>query len=274
MKHPWKTTAIILFLFLVTQYLGLFVLHNSIDTAKTQPSGELLYKDIPSIGPIQIQRPNTTPTGTFWYLISSILIATGLVFLIMRIGANWLWKAWYFYAATILSTITLATFIPGSIAILLGVILAGIKTYRPNPVVHNIVEVLTYPGLALLLVPVLNLTVMSIFVILLSAYDAYAVWHSKHMIKLAKFQLSTKAFAGISIPVGRKQAILGGGDLMIPLLFAGTALKTIPGAWIMPLISGASLLLLFMFAKKGKFYPAIPVLSIGCFVGLFIAWLL
>ena len=104
-----------------------------------------------------------------------------------------------------------------------------------------------------------------------------AVWKTKHMIKLAKFQTKLKLFAGLLIPYksGReiKTAILGGGDIGFPLLFAAAVLKD-PGigikALIIPLTTGLMLAALFFFGQKNKFYPAMPFLTIGCFLGYFI----
>ena len=75
-------------------------------------------------------------------------------------------------------------------------------------------------------------------------YDAYSVWKSKHMIKMAKFQAKSKVFAGLLVPYkknreesklpkkgkvsfkGVKTAILGGGDVAFPLLFIGAVMKS------------------------------------------------
>ena len=65
-------------------------------------------------------------------------------------------------------------------------------------------------------------------------------------------------------------AILGGGDIAFHLLFSGVLLKT-TGGFIAPVITTITttiaLSLLFYFGKKGKFYPAIPFIAGGCFVG-------
>ncbi len=67
-------------------------------------------------------------------------------------------------------------------------------------------------------------------------------------------------------------AILGGGDITFPLIFAGVILRTtglLPALFIIG-AAFISLMLLFIFAKKGKFYPAMLFLTPGCIVG----WLL
>ena len=114
-----------------------------------------------------------------------------------------------------------------------------------------------------------------------------AVWKTKHMIKLAKFQTKSRMFAGLLVPYqiphkiktkesqklepGRT-AILGGGDMGFPLLFAGVVLKTsnFLNSFIIVLTTTLVLFLLFYFAEKKKFYPAMPFLSLGCLLGYLI----
>ena len=102
----------------------------------------------------------------------------------------------------------------------------------------------------------------------------YAVWKSKHMIKLAKFQTKLKTFAGLFIPYAKnKVALLGGGDIAFPLLFAGAVLlqKGLYSSILVIIYSALALTLLFLFGKKKKFYPAMPFISLGCFIGYLIS---
>ena len=70
-------------------------------------------------------------------------------------------------------------------------------------------------------------------------------------------------------------AILGGGDVVFPIIFTGVAFYTfgLP-AVVIPIFAAFSLFLLQVFAKKGKFYPAMPFLTAGCFLGLLVAYLI
>ena len=71
-------------------------------------------------------------------------------------------------------------------------------------------------------------------------------------------------------------AILGGGDVVFPIILAGVVLRTlgfIP-ALIISIGATAALATLFYYSEKGKFYPAMPFISAGCFVGLAIAYLI
>ena len=65
-------------------------------------------------------------------------------------------------------------------------------------------------------------------------------------------------------------AILGGGDVIFPIITAGVILATWGFLQAILVIAGATLGLgyLFFAAKKKKFYPAMPFITIGCLIGL------
>ena len=116
------------------------------------------------------------------------------------------------------------------------------------------------------------------------------------MVSLAKFQTKSKIFAGLSIPYKKieksktksvklkktkvKIAVLGGGDIAFPLIFAGAVMQNLMIAnpeWlgflktlIIPIFTTIALLILLLKSKKDKFYPAMPFLSIGCVIGYLI----
>src|SRR4030043_268152 len=100
--------------------------------------------------------------------------------------------------------------------------------------------------------------------------------------KAVKFQKPFKAAP--SLPgqkVEKKNAILGGGDIAFPLLFTGAVMESLVGkglslptafyqSLIVTLAATAAVAFLFVFAKKDKFYPAMPIISAGCFAGYII----
>lgn len=122
------------------------------------------------------------------------------------------------------------------------------------------------------------------------------------MVKMAKFQTESKVFAGLmlhySLPKKaneakskkvksiRKSAILGGGDIAFPLLFSAAVMEhliidaglpqasALLQAMVITVLATAMLGLLLLKSQKEKFYPAMPFISIGCFVGYGILWLL
>ena len=71
-------------------------------------------------------------------------------------------------------------------------------------------------------------------------------------------------------------AMLGGGDIAFPLIFAGVMLKEF-GLWqslIIPFFALAGLVTLLLIGKEKKFYPAMPFISAGCLLGLGLVYLI
>lgn len=301
MKHTWTITALLLVLFVGTQLIGLFLIQQSIaDVAVDQDTGniEVVYEET-AIG----ERPQTSGVGSFLYLLFGVAVATGIMLLLVKYKKIVFWKVWYFLAVTVTTSVALGVLLPALIAVAIGIVLAVFKLWKRNIFTHNLTEVLIYAGIAVLLAPLFNLLWASMLLLAISAYDAYAVWKSKHMVKMAEFQTKADMFAGLFIPYKRKQAahpvpdqpprpvkkransaVLGGGDLAFPLIFSGVVLGWLiqqgyavgTAFWLtlfVTLFSAIALGGLFFAAKKDRFYPAMPFLSAGCFVGLAVIWL-
>ncbi|MBI5398274.1 hypothetical protein HZB03_02310 [Candidatus Woesearchaeota archaeon] len=296
MKHNFTITLILVGIFFVSQLLGLFIVSKYVTGVFINPeTGEIenvTYKSLP----LDMQRPAVEASQSYLYILGAVLIGTILVLLIVKFRGLKLWKAWFFLSVGLCLTIAFAAFVNQFIAIMLGAVFAALKIYKPNVFLHNFTEVFIYGGLAAIFVPIMNIFAIVVLLILISIYDIIAVWQSKHMITMAKFQTESKVFAGLSIPYSvpaqtkhggkkaekdsavptkkrikqeSKNAILGGGDIGFPLLFAGVVMKTTPfgKVIIIPAAVSIALFLLLYFAQKDKFYPAMPFLSIGCFIG-------
>lgn len=309
MKHNAKITAILLAMFLVTQLIGLAVIHayspkqQTIFNSTTQQ-----YQNI-SQGqnlPYGMQPPEVQAEVSIWSIIISMVIAVSLVLILMRVKADIFLKIWFFFVVAISLAITINSAILGIsfsqyIALIIALPLAFYKIFKRNIIFHNITELLIYPGIAAVFVPLLSIWSVVILFILISVYDIYAVWYSGFMQKMAKYQINQlKIFSGFFIPyLSKKQAkelikiksknknikkmkkvkvslaILGGGDVVFPIIMAGVVLRSMGflPALAISLCATLSLFMLFLFARKGKFYPAMPFLTAGCFVGLAVAWI-
>ena len=287
MKHSITMTIILLVTFLLAQFIGIAILYQYIDPLKSAETGKTEFKDLP-IG----ERPPVDERMSFFPIIVAILIGTGILFLLMKYNLAWVLRFWFLLAAFFALTIAWDAFLPTAAAFALGAIFSIWKVFRPNVFVHNITELFIYGGLAAIFVPLFNLFSVIVLLLLISAYDAYAVWKSKHMIALAKSQAKAKVFAGLMLPyklgkvkIGKpstatvkmkkvRTAILGGGDIGFPLIFAGVVLKEM-GLWqslIIPFGALLGLAVLLFNGKENKFYPAMPFISAGCFVALGVVW--
>lgn len=306
MKHNFKITFILISIFLLSQIFGLYALNKDMTVNKNMTTGKI--ESVSYNDPIIGERPEMNSTEAFWYMISAIVIGTLILLIIIRFKKVKLWKAWFFLAVLMTVSTALGIFLPGIIAFGIALTLVIFKILKPNFYVQNISEILMYTGIAYLFVPLFKLkngVIMGVLLLVIIAiYDAYAVWHSKHMVKMANFQTEAKLFAGLTVPYKPKEnnkvdikvtipsgsdfnsveksekiAILGGGDISFPLIFSGIVMQSLIMEFgvdktlaffetqIITVFAALALLLLFIYGKKDRFYPAMPFISAGCLIG-------
>ncbi len=293
MKHSSKVTFILVAAFFISQVVGLFIVNQYIDHEALKETGEVKFSELP----YDVERPPVEESSSFWYIFVAILIGTALLLLIIKFRKIGIWKAWYFMSVFVTLTVALVAFLQQTIAVILALIGGYFKIFKPGVWLHNLTELLIYGGLAAIFVPIMNVFSAIMLLLLISVYDMYAVWKSKHMVKLAKFTTESKVFAGLSIPYNKssgkiqkvpskklgvkkskiRNAILGGGDIGFPLLFAGVVMKELMihnsvligflKALIIPVFTSIALYGLFVKGDKNKFYPAMPFLTLGCLIG-------
>lgn len=308
MKHKLIITIILLSMFLVTQVIGLFVVSIYAPTEQTIINLETGEKENITTA-LQIPYGMSAPeefdkTTNLTSLILSFTIAILLIFFLIKYKWKFLIKIWFFSVIAISLSISFISLmqknIPGIewLILIVTIPLSFFKIYKPNIYIHNFTELFIYPGIAVIFVSMLNIWTSLILLVIISFYDMWAVWHSGIMQKMAKFQMKElKIFGGFLIPYLNKSiknkinknkknkkklkkvkvpvAILGGGDVVFPIIVAGTflyefgilpAIATIVGAFI-------GLTFLLLISQKKKFYPAMPFITIGIFLGLAIWYL-
>ncbi|MCL6500610.1 MAG: hypothetical protein K6T16_01085 [Candidatus Pacearchaeota archaeon] len=342
MKHSLKITITLLLMFLLAQFIGLSVMtsyynyfgrgaEERIKTSElVQPEVSVVRETVPP--QIELKKP-VDILRIVMVIVISILIATFLFFLLSRVKITVLLRAWFAFVVFVclslafalllypyMSTSTFSVLgkkmaLAEVIAVPLAAVFTFLKIFKRDILAHNFTELFIYPGLAVIFLPLLNVIAAAILLIAISIYDMIAVWKTKYMIKLAKFQINhLKIFTGFFLPyvapkdrvriekmralakreaekakrTGKKPrkkekkvkikvqiAALGGGDVAFPLIFVGTILFQfgLAAATVTILSTALALLLLLTFGEKGKFYPAMPFLSAGCFLGLILTLL-
>src|SRR3989338_5318314 len=244
MKYHLKLTFLLLAMFLVTQFIGIYVVNHYLDEKNELPYG---------MKPPVAEQESDFYTSFLPSIIIAFVIAISLLFLLTKFNAEFILKLWFFIVVIIALGISFSSFISSIkyaplFVLILAIPLAFIKIYKRNLLVHNITELFIYPGIAAVFVPILNIWTVVILLILISIYDMWAVWHSGIMQKMAKYQINTlKIFGGFFIPYASKQvrekirnmkkselkkgkikinlAILGGGDVIFPIITAGVVGK-------------------------------------------------
>lgn len=316
MKHNLTITIVLLSFFLLAQVTGLWLINKDSQISLDDQGQIIVNHGNTSLG----ERPQTQGVGSFLYLIIGITIGTILVLLLIKFKKANIWRYWFFLAVWMSLSLAIGVlvkqkiFFEYDVAMFIALILAIWKIWKPNIIIHNVTEVLIYSGIAVLLVPIFDVFWAIMLLVAISIYDMYAVWKSKHMVKMAKFQTKSNVFAGLMIPYSMKDAkmqkvtenssdakvskaasklsrakpktaILGGGDVVFPLIFTGTVMENLLRegltksqaflqSSIMILTTTIALALLFFFAKKDKFYPAMPFVTAGCLIGWVIVLLI
>jgi len=308
--------------FLVSHVLGLYLIGNSVSFSTDETGVNVIsFKDT-FVG----ERPVMSDLESIIYLAVGVTIGTlVLLFFAKKKKTSW-WRIWFLIASWLAMTVSIQALFNSSTIFLslLAAFLALWKVYKPNVVIHNFTEVLIYTGITLIFVPMFSVLSMFIVLILISIYDAYAVWKSKHMVTLATFTRDANLFPGFAVKYSvddseernkkekrsvqftakssqlaanssqrtdnregsnSRVGILGGGDVVFPLLFSGVILisllkkgmsfnEAFSFSLVVSFCAALSLFLLFYFGKKDRFYPAMPFLSVGAFFGYFLALVL
>jgi len=295
-------------MFLITQLIGLYVVDFY-----NRPESNLPYGMEP---PEEIKQEDSIISILF-----AFAIAITLFFILTKIKAEKFIRAWFFVVTTIAIGLTInvvlfklspglaSLLFLGFTAMIFALPLAYFKIFKRNLVVHNLSELMIYPGIAAVFVPILGIMGIIILLLAISLYDIWAVWRSEFMQKMAKYQINKlKFFTGFFVPyAGKKQrakikqlkqkyktqkaldkhfkkakikinlAILGGGDVIFPIITAGVFYKVYASIWpalIITISATLALLTLFIMARKGKFYPAMPFLTIGMYLGMIVNWVI
>jgi presenilin-like A22 family membrane protease len=308
-------------MFLLAQLIGILVINAynqpllSTAANQTNITQENLTKPLP------FDLGETESPGILSLLVS-IALAFAIFFTLMKYKLKYIIKIWFFCVIVLALSVSLNAFIANQIisssvlALLIAIPLTILKIFRPSMLTHNGTEILIYPGIAAIISPLISIWGIIILLILIALYDAWAVWHSGLMQKMAKYQMEeVKIFGGLLIPHMDKKtkakiktlkqkykkaelreklegkrfkinlAILGGGDIVFPIITMGVFMRLFPEASLFGIpglipalfILGGSFLALthlFLITRKGKAYPAMPWISSGILMGLLAWWLI
>ena len=186
MKHNWKITLILIAMFLVTQVIGLMVIN-----AYTPRTETIIINGIEQNISLSPQlpygmQPPEMPKGTsLATIIISFVIAILLIFLLSKFKAKWFLRTWFFIVVILAIGITLYSLffylnIPYAalIATLIALPLAFYKIFKQQLLIHNLTELLVYPGIAAVFVPILNVWTVIILLIAISIYDIFHFFFS------------------------------------------------------------------------------------------------
>ena len=218
-------------------------------------------------------------------------VATAALMLLMRLF-HWSWL----YRVILLVVIALgtATTFEATFPLPLGLTMSFLSVLAyllvPTVSMHNLLVVLTATGLG----PVLGLQFTPPFaaaiLVILSVYDFFAVYVSKHMVKMATDMLSAGSLFGFIIPINKNDyqaklqlvkpgagfMIMGGGDIVLPMLLSVSVdVGSQTGAWWVVAGSMVGVVLNHLVITKWqKPIPALPLITVCAVFGWWIGSML
>lgn len=187
------------------------------------------------------------------------------------------------------SSIALTPFLGTTLATLSAILVTGIFFSYQRVWFQNLGFILGVAGVGAMAGLSFNPKTAIFILVALSIYDWWAVFKTKHMVKMAKAMLKRKIIFGLVVPQkpsyfgkkinqakpGKEFIFLGGGDLAFPLILATAALKqSLISAVLVASFAMLGLLglqLSWIASGKRQPLPALPPLALASILGYIIS---
>jgi len=146
---------------------------------------------------------------------------------------------------------------------------------KPSVLIQDICMILAIAGVGSSLGVTFTPLAVVFLLIIFSIYDFIAVYKTKHMVKMAKEMIENKAILALVIPqtpygfkenlgeikLGGQFLILGGGDVIFPLLLSASLISQgVVDSFIVAIFAVVGLSVSFYIFSSQKFRQAIPAL--------------
>lgn len=275
-SHPLRVFIFEAILFLLTAGLSISV---ALKIMKLRQA-----KQIPPAEPVSLLQ-----------FIGAFALATVFILLMPLFFKKRRWRANIFKGLFVLTVFLGGVLALGvwfsSLALLLMLILILAWLKFPSPLLHNLCLILAMAGLGATLALSLTPLMVVAFLVLFSIYDFIAVYKTKHMIRMAKEMMRGGAIMGFVTPqrfsdlalplkkvkMGGKFLILGGGDVVFPLLLVVSLLpQGIFPSLVVVLFALLGILasfLIFINQKVRAPIPALPPIAFFSILGYLLTML-
>jgi len=244
----------------------------------------------------KIQKVNI-PQISFSQFILNFLLATLFIFLILRFvkfekEKGTIFKILFILAVSLGGLLFLETWLPEPLSLIFVFVLIFWWLKKPSVLIQDLLIILGIAGTGSILGLSLNPLMVILLLVIFSIYDFIAVYKTKHMVRMAKAMLESRAILALVIPPnifgfreslekiqpGGKFLILGGGDIAFPLIFSVSLIPSgILHSFIVALFSLIGLFASFWFftkQKERKPIPALPPIALFSIIGYLITKIL
>lgn len=231
------------------------------------------------------------PAYPWWLFIVYFAVATFLMLIFMRFFPRQRIILKIFFGLSLFFGMEIvASFIlPTVFSVIIPLILTVAYFLNPSVWLHNFILMVAIAGLGGLLGLNFNPRGVVIILAILTLYDFWAVYKTKHMVKMTSAFLKESVIPAIILPLefgdlkrrikevkpGGNFYLLGSGDLFFPLLLTSSALSLgFLNAIFVIIFSLFGLFIthfIFVFQEKRTPMPALPPIAAMAIWGLFIS---
>jgi len=230
---------------------------------------------------------------SWWQFLLAFGIGTAVILGLIRIMHGGMLLRIFFLLALFSGIfITMNIFLSNVWSLIFSLLLVAVYGFYPYVWFHNLVLILTLPGIAAVLGASITPYAAVILLIFMSVYDYIAVYKTKHMVKMAKAMIAGRAIFAMIYPEhwhgfkvhlnkahpGEGFMMLGTGDFVFPIIMATSAYAvSAAAAWMVLIVSLLGLLLMhliFSLQKVRRPMPALPPLAAFAILGFLFAIML
>jgi len=217
----------------------------------------------------------SSPEFIIYFLLGTLFLFLISHFLKLKKEKSTIFRGIFILVVFFGGSLFLQIWIPDILALILMFFLVLWWAKRPSVLIQDICVILAIAGVGSSLgVTFAPLTIILLLVIF-SIYDFIAVYKTKHMVKMAKEMIENKAILALVIPqtlygfkenlgkikLGGQFLILGGGDVIFPLLLSASLIpQGVINSFIVAIFAVVGLAVSFYIFSSQKFRQAIPAL--------------
>lgn len=272
MKLNYRSLTFLLVTFLLVQLVGLYTGYAL--------SNMFVVEQMPA------------EQSLIWFALS-FLIATSLLVLGLKFfKGKKFFGILFIFIIFVGSEAVFSVFLPEFLAIVLAAALVFIRHVKPNPIIHNLAIGLAIAGIGAQLGLMLPIQTVIILFVALSAYDIFAVYGTKHMVKMFRGLSERGVLLSLAIPEKKKHMsknlkklkpgkgsgfiMLGTGDLAFPLILAVSALSygILSSLYVVIGSLFGVITVYYLLNKNREPMPALPPIAFFSVLGFLISLVL
>jgi len=276
-QKPWQIFIVEIFIFALTLGLGIVAAFRINQILAVQKIA------LPQVSSLEF---------IIYFLLATLFIFLISYFLNFKKEKAAIFRGIFILAVFFGGSLFLSVWVPDILALTLMVFLVLWWIKKPSVLIQDICVILAIAGVGSSLGITFAPLAIVLLLVIFSIYDFIAVYKTKHMVRMAKEMIESRAILALVIPStlsdfkesldrirpGGQFLILGGGDIVFPLLLCASLIpQGVINSSIVAVFALVGLSVSFYLFSSQKFrqaIPALPPIALFSIIGFFISRLI